>query len=82
MRLKVFEHIFGFRTKEAAEVATLDVIERGVKIMQAYEKRCTADPEILKKDETEILMHLDADIAAYDMQATEEDGLELPSFGS
>lgn len=79
MRLKVFERIFGFRTKEAAEVASLDVIERGVKIIQAFEKRCSADPSILTKDESEILNTLDSDIAAYEMalEVPEEDATSL-----
>lgn len=83
MRLKVFEHIFGFRTKEAAEVASLETIERGVKIIQAFERRCNANPEILTRDESEILVHLDTDIAAYEMAAEAEaqEDLDLP-FGN
>jgi len=72
MRLKVFERIFGFRTKEAAEAAPLETIERGVRIMQAFEARCKADGSILSKDEAEILNTLDIDIAACDMGGSDD----------
>lgn len=75
MRLRVFERIFGFRTKEAAAEAKLEVIERGVRIMQAFERRCKEDPSILEKPEEEILTTLDIDIAAYDME-NDADGQE------
>lgn len=81
MRLKVFEHIFGFRTKEAAEVATLETIERGVRIMKMFEKRAKESPELLSKVDEEVLVELDADIAAYEMQAEADEELELP-FGN
>lgn len=78
MRLKVFEHIFGFRTKESAEAATLETIERGVRIIQMFEKRCKAEPDILLQEEQNILETLDKDIEAYDEQAAEDEELELP----
>ena len=80
MRLLVFEHVFGFRSKEAAEKASLDVIERGVRIIQAFEQRVkkekTAGTEILGKGELEILAHLDIDIKQFDEGTAEEQ--ELP----
>ena len=81
MRLKVFERIFGFRTKESADVASLETIERGVRIIQMFEKRCKNEPDILLQEEEHILSTLDKDIEAYDANAAEEEELELP-FGT
>jgi hypothetical protein len=75
MRLKVFERIFGFRTKEAAAEAKLEIIERGVRIMQAFERRCKATPDILLQEEEAILVSLDRDIAAYDAGETETEDI-------
>ena len=75
MRLKVFERIFGFRTKEAAAEAKLETIERGVRIMQAFEKRCKDNPDILLQEEEAILASLDQDIAAFDADAGEDNDL-------
>jgi hypothetical protein len=75
MRLKVFERIFGFRTKEAAAEAKLGTIERGVRIMQAFEKRCKDNPDILLQEEEAILASLDQDIAAFDADAGEDNDL-------
>lgn len=75
MRLKVFEHIFGFRTKEAAEAAKLEVIERGVRIMQAFERRCKEQPDILLQEEDQILISLDKDIQAYDAGEAETEDI-------
>jgi hypothetical protein len=70
MRLRVFEHIFGFRTKEAADAASLSIIERGVRILQAFEQRVAKEKklgnELLTKTEDEILTHLEIDIREYD----------------
>lgn len=77
MRLLVFEHIFGFRSKEAADAAPLQTIERGVRILQAFEKRCKREqPPILDSSELNILAWLDIDIAEYDQGIAEEN--ELP----
>jgi hypothetical protein len=79
MRLRVFEHIFGFRSKEAADAASLEVIERGVRIMQAFEKRVARERaqnlDVLAKGESEILAHLYIDIKEYDQGRTEESDL-------
>jgi len=76
MRLKVFEHIFGFLSKEAADAASLTVIERGVRILQNFQKRCKKEEAILGKSEAEILAQLDIDIREYDAGEAEES--ELP----
>lgn len=80
MRMRVFEHIFGFRSKEAADEASLSVIERGVRILQAFEKRCKREKEagsdILAKGELEILAQLDIDIQEFDQGQAED--LDLP----
>lgn len=75
MRVKVFERIFGFKTKASAEAAKLEVIERGVRIMQAFEKRCKAEPDILLQEEQQILETLDKDIEAYDKGEVEQDDI-------
>lgn len=76
MRMKVFEHIFKFKSKEAADAAPLDAIERGVRILQAFEKRVKADPKLLGTDELNILASLDIDIREFDEGKAEE--TELP----
>ena len=80
MRMKVFEHIFGFKSKEAAEAASLSVIERGVRILQAFEKRVKAAKEagvdLLAKSDDEILQVIDLEIKAFD--AGEADTEDLP----
>jgi hypothetical protein len=75
MRMKVFEHIFGFKSKEAADAASLDKIERGVRILQAFEKRCKSDDAILANGELEILAQLDIDIRQHDEGEAEESSL-------
>lgn len=76
MRMKVFEHIFGFKSKEAADAASLDKIERGVRILQAFERRVKAEPILLSTTELNILAQLDIDIREFDEGVAEES--ELP----
>jgi hypothetical protein len=76
IRLKIFEHIFGFRSKEAADAASLTVIERGVKILQAFEARSKREPIVMEGGELNLLANLDIDIAEFDNGTAEE--LELP----
>lgn len=76
MRMKVFEHIFGFKSKDAADAASLDKIERGVRILQAFEKRCKTDAQIMKGTDEEILQTIDAVITEYDKG--EADTEDLP----
>lgn len=76
MRMKVFEHIFGFKSKEAADAASLDTIERGVRILQAFERRVKNDANLLTTDELNILANLDIDIKEHDDGQADE--LALP----
>lgn len=75
MRMKVFEHVFGFKTKEAADAAGLDKIERGVRILQAFEKRCKANEKLMGSTELDILANLDIDIQQFDQGVSEEQDL-------
>ena len=76
MRMKVFEHVFGFKTKEAADAQSLDKIERGVRILQAFEKRVKANDKLLAGSDLDILANLDIDIREHDQRIAEES--ELP----
>lgn len=80
MRMKVFEHVFGFKSKEAADAQPLEKIERGVRVLQAFEKRVKreleAENDVLAKGENEILAQLDIDIREFDEGLAEEQ--ELP----
>ena len=76
MRMKVFEHIFGFKSKEATDATSMDKIERGVRILQAFERRCKANDKLLAGSELDILAHLDIDIREFDEGTAEE--AELP----
>ena len=66
MRLLVTERIFGIKSREAVAALSLDKLERGLKILQAFEKRVRADKSILDKRELEVLRQLDSDIRQYD----------------
>lgn len=76
MRMDVFVHIFGFKSKEAADVAPLETIERGVRILQAFEKRVAREEGLLTTDKLNILANLDIDIREYEEGIAEES--ELP----
>jgi hypothetical protein len=80
LRMKVFEHVFGFKSKEAADAASLEKIERGVRILQAFERRCQREKQVgtdvLGKGELEVLAQLDIDIREFDEHTAEES--ELP----
>lgn len=80
MRMKVFEHVFGFKSKEAADAAPLEKIERGVRILQAFERRVKREKQdnqidLLAKDDLEILAQLDIDIREFDEGVAEENDL-------
>lgn len=67
MRVKAIERVFGFKTKDALERAPLSIVERGLRIFQAFEKHCKANADILLQEKDEmVLTALDEDIAAYD----------------
>lgn len=75
MRMKVFEHVFGFKSKEAADAASLDKIERGVRILQAFERRTKANDKLLAGSELDVLANLDIDIQEFDQGVAEEHDL-------
>jgi hypothetical protein len=56
--------------------AVLDKLERGLEILQAFEKLVRAAKAILDKGELEVLTQLDIDIREYDKGKAEE--AELP----
>jgi len=76
MRLLVTEHIFGIKSREAVAALSLDKLERGLHILQKFEKRVRADKAILDKGELEVLAQLDIDIRHDDEGGAEE--AELP----
>jgi len=72
----VTERIFGIKSRESVAALSLDKLERGLKILEAFEKRIRADKAILDKGELEALSELDTDIRQYDEGKAEE--AELP----
>jgi hypothetical protein len=72
VRIAVSELIFGVKSKEAADALPVDQLERGLRILHAYEKLATHD--MTSKDTVLIQMH-DC-IAEYDRGESEE--WELP----
>jgi len=72
----VTERIFGIKSRESVAALSLDKLERGLHILQAFEKRVRADKSMLDKGEVEALAQLDSDIRQYDEGKAEE--LELP----
>jgi hypothetical protein len=76
MRLLVTERIFGIKSRESVAALSLDKLERGLKILQAFGKRILANKSILDKGELEGLSQLDTDIRQYDEAKAEE--AELP----
>jgi hypothetical protein len=69
MRMLVAEHVFGVRTKDAWEKLALDKVERGVRIMQAFEQRVKRDG--MPTTELDMLAHLDIDIKEHDEGAAD-----------
>jgi len=76
MRLLVTEHLFGIKSREAVAALSLDKLERGLKILQAFGKRVRADKAMLDKGELEALAQLDIDVRQYDQGKAAE--AELP----
>ena len=68
VRIAVSELIFGVKSKEAADALPLDHLERGLRILHAYEKLATHD--MTSKDTVLVQMH-DC-IAEYDRGESEE----------
>ena len=46
------ERIFGIKSREAVAALSLDKLERGLKILEAFANRVRADKSILDKGET------------------------------
>jgi hypothetical protein len=76
MRLLVTERIFAIKSRESVAALSLDKLERGLKILQAFDNRVRADKSILDKGELEVLAQLDIDIRQYDEGKAED--AELP----
>jgi hypothetical protein len=82
IRREVTRSIFNVLSKEAAADMSLEKVERGLRILQAFERRIkrekAGDPpnDILAKGELEILAQLDIDIREFDEGTAEES--ELP----
>jgi DNA polymerase III delta prime subunit len=74
VRIAVTDLIFGVKSKEAADALTIDQLERGLRILHAYEKMATHD--MTSKDTVLIQMH-DC-IAEYDRGESEEWDTPLP----
>jgi len=70
--LLVTERVFGIKSREAVAALSLDKLERGLKILQAFEKRMRADKAVLDKGEFDVLSQLDIDIRQYDGGKAEE----------
>ena len=75
LRMDVFEHVFGFRSKEAADAASLDTIERGVRILQLFEKPIKEGTAKLPSDREETLKALDLVIGAYESGSGQDSDL-------
>lgn len=66
LRREVTRSIFGVLSKENAADMSLEKVERGWKILQAFERRCKSDVNLLGTSESNILAHLDIDIKEFD----------------
>lgn len=79
IRREVTRSIFGVLSKETAAEMPLEKVERGLRILQAFERRIqrelTAEHDILAKGEAEILSQLDIDIREHDQGVAEEQDL-------
>lgn len=75
LRLQATEQVFGIKSKEAVAALSLDKLERGLKILQAFEKRCKLDGNLLGTSELNILAHLDIDIKEYDQGLAEQEDM-------
>lgn len=75
LRMLVTEKLFGFLSQEGADSVSIDKIERGVRIIQAFQERARTDAKVLSESETEVLAELDKDIAAHDQAEAEEESI-------
>jgi hypothetical protein len=74
MRLLVADNVFGVKTRTAWEQLEIDKVERGVRIMQAFERRTKA--EGMPTTESGILNALQLDIDGFDQGTAEQE--EMP----
>jgi hypothetical protein len=74
MRLLVADNVFGVKTRTAWEQLEIDKVERGVRIMQAFEKRVAR--EQMPTTEVGILNALQIDIDEFDQGIAEQE--EMP----
>jgi sulfur relay (sulfurtransferase) DsrF/TusC family protein len=72
MRLLVSDGIFAIKSRESVAELSLDKLERGLKILQAFEKRVRAEEAMLDKGELELLSQLDTEVREYDEGKAEE----------
>lgn len=75
LRLRATEQIFGIKSKEGVSTLNLERLERGLKILQAFEKRCKSDTKLLGSGELNILASLDIDIQQYDQGLGEQEDM-------
>lgn len=76
VRREVTRAVFGVLSKETAADMSLEKVERGLKILQAFEKRTQRESGILGSSEANILANLDIDIKEFEQGVAEEN--ELP----
>lgn len=74
VRLAVTDLIFGVKSKEAADTLPLEQLERGLRILHAYEKLPTHD----LTDKAAVLVQMHDCIAEYDRGESEEWEIPLP----
>lgn len=75
IRREVTRAIFGVLSKETAADMSLDKVERGLKILQAFERRTQRESAVLGSSEANILANLDIDIKEFDQGVAEENDL-------
>jgi len=68
VRIAISELIFGVKSKEAADTLPLEQLERGLRILHAYEKLATHD----MTDKAAVLVQMHDCIAEYDRGESEE----------
>jgi hypothetical protein len=73
MRVLVADNVFGVKTRTAWEQLNIDEVERGVRIMQAFEKR--VEREQMPTTETRILAALQIDIDEFDAGIAEREDI-------
>lgn len=70
IRIKIAEALFGTRSKTAVEAMEVPQVERGVRIMQAFERHVKEGDGTIPTSEAAILNQLQVEIEAYDNEET------------